>query len=105
MKIKVGHIDYDYREVECVSKEELRRGEVNFLKRVIKIDYTMDKETKAETTLHELIHAIDDFMSIELEEEQVKQLGCGLSMLFKDNEDKMKELFLDRLTTNDKGYK
>ncbi len=85
LNIKIGHMDYHYQELECVSKEELKRGEVNFINREIKVDNTMDKPTIAETVIHEVIHAIDDLMVIELEENQVNQLGAGMAMFIKDN--------------------
>ncbi|MFC4305779.1 hypothetical protein ACFO1S_20320 [Cohnella boryungensis] len=47
----------------------------------------MTKLDKRETLIHEIIHGIDEFMGIKLEESQVRKLGAGLAMVFQDNPD------------------
>lgn len=84
-KIKIGCFQYTITEVKSVSKFEPRKGEIDLLQRAIKIDSDMTPQDKQETLLHEIIHGIDEFMRIGLEEEQVKKLGAALAMVLIDN--------------------
>ncbi|ERN54316.1 hypothetical protein [Alkalihalophilus marmarensis] len=97
MKIKVGHIDYEYTEVEIVNRQDpYQVGECDYINRAISIDKTRSKKEQGEIFLHELIHSIDEYFSIGLKEKQVKLLGHGLSMAFRDNPS-MQKLFVDKV--------
>ena len=84
-KVKIGCFKYDVVEVKSVNKLEPRKGEIDFLQRVIRIDSDMTPQDKKETLLHEIVHGVDEFMTIKLEEEQVKKLGAALAMVLMDN--------------------
>lgn len=85
--VKIGCQIYRIIEVGCVSKYEPRKGEIDLYHREIRIDRGMTKLDKRETLIHEIIHGIDEFMGIKLEESQVRKLGAGLAMVFQDNPD------------------
>jgi Zn-dependent peptidase ImmA (M78 family) len=51
----------------------------------IYIQRGLGKEEEQDVILHEIIHAIDHSMHLELEESQVSRLASGLLALFKDN--------------------
>lgn len=84
-QVKIGYSTYQIVEVECVNKFEPRKGEINFFERQIRIDRNLAPQDKKETLLHEIIHGIEEFMGMELEEDQVRTLGAGLAMIFRDN--------------------
>ncbi|MFR9710753.1 hypothetical protein ACL02P_15395 [Paenibacillus sp. MB22_1] len=84
-QVKIGYTVYQVVEVDCVNKFEPRKGEIDYFKRQIRIDKDMTPQDKKETLIHEIIHGIDEFMGIELEESQVKKLGAGLAMVLEDN--------------------
>lgn len=84
-KIKIGYQIYDVVEVECVNKFEPRKGEIDLYKRQIRIDREMTEHDKLETLIHEVIHGIDEFMGVSLEEAQVRKLGAGFAMVIMDN--------------------
>lgn len=54
-------------------------------KQKIYIQEGLGKEEEQDVVLHEIIHAIDHSMHLELEESQVSRLASGLIALFKDN--------------------
>ena len=56
--IKILGLIYKITEVECVSKEELRKGEINFLTNEIRIDKNMPDDLKEQVLIHEVLHAI-----------------------------------------------
>ncbi|MCR5617884.1 MAG: hypothetical protein K6F83_06315 [Clostridiales bacterium] len=78
---------YLIRYVDCVNKEEPRKGEINFLTHEIRIDCTMPKDLQEQTLLHEVIHAIGDLLGIEElinNEGTVQSLSSALYCTFKD---------------------
>lgn len=89
-KIKIGCFEYSIKEVNSVNKYEPRKGEIDFFERTIKIDGDMNDLDKNETLIHEIVHGIDEFMAVGLEEEQIKKLGHGLAMVLLDNPELLK---------------
>lgn len=78
---------YRISEVECVSKEELVKGSINFLTHEIRIDKSMPDDLKKQTMLHEVIHAICDALGLyELgeDEQAVQSLATALYSVFRD---------------------
>jgi hypothetical protein len=93
--VKIGNQTYEIKEVECVDKHDTLAGQIRFYDSIIKIDSGLTNEQKIETILHECLHGVEYFMGLDLEEHIIRQLGKGLSMLFKDNKhlvEMMKEL-------------
>ena len=83
--IKIGCHEYEVQEVECVNKYETRNGEIDHIQRVIKIDKGLKDDDKREVLLHEIIHGLEEFMVLNLEEDDVTRLAKGLWMVLKDN--------------------
>lgn len=79
---------YTVEEVECVSKDELRRGEINFLANRIKIDKTMPGDLKNQVLMHEIMHAIFDLLGYEdlcTDENKVQSIATALHQVIRDN--------------------
>ena len=57
------------------------RGICHAYTNTVAIDGDLGKAQQEITLLHELIHAVDDVLSIDLSEEQVHALGAGLYSL------------------------
>jgi hypothetical protein len=83
--VKIGNQTYVIFEVECVDKHDSLAGQIKFLESEIRILQDLPHDLKQETILHEVIHGIENFFDLDLEEEEVKMLGRGLTMVFKDN--------------------
>lgn len=60
-------------------------GSLNTLKNEINLSKLLKPDERAETTLHEVIHAIDGAFSIGLSETQVRQLSSGLFAVLAEN--------------------
>lgn len=86
-QLKVGPFVYQVKQVEVVNKDRPELiGEVKHeAQKVILVDNSLDLDKKQSVFLHELIHCVDVFMRIGLEEKQVEQLEHGLYMVLKDN--------------------
>lgn len=85
-KINILGIEYTVTYVECVSKEELRKGEINYLTNEIKIDKNMPGDSKEQVLMHEILHAIFDLLGMyELggNEEKVQCLATALHQVIK----------------------
>lgn len=63
--IKILGMTYKAAEVECVNKEEMRKGEINFLTNEIRIDKNMPDDLKEQVLIHEVLHAIFDLLGYE----------------------------------------
>jgi len=83
--VKIGYLTYEITEVESVNKFESRKGEIDYFSRQIRIDKDMTLQDKKETLIHEIIHGVEEFMGINLEEDHVRKLGVGLAMVIRDN--------------------
>ena len=78
-------------------------GHIDFYSQLINISDNLTPVEEADTVLHELIHAIDLSMGLEMSEHQVHHLATGLIALFQDNpevalylaEDKFEKLTKD----------
>jgi hypothetical protein len=84
-KVKIGNQTYEIIEVECVDKHSSLAGQIKFYDSIIRIDKGLSTEQKQETIIHEVLHGIEYFMGMDLEEDVIKQFGRGLTMVFKDN--------------------
>jgi hypothetical protein len=84
-KVKIGNQTYVINEVLCVDKRDSLAGQIKFLESEIRILHDLPHDLKQETVLHEVVHGIENFFDLDLEEEEVKQLARGLTMVFKDN--------------------
>ena len=79
--IDILGIKYQINEVECVSKNELRKGQINFLTNEILIDKTMTEQNKHITLIHEIIHGITEALGMNdlcEDENRVQALATAL---------------------------
>ena len=86
--VRILGLDYEIEEVECVSKEELRRGEINFLTNQIRIDRNMPEDLKKQALIHEMMHAIFDLLGFEdlcTDENKVQSIATALHQVIRDN--------------------
>lgn len=56
-------------------------------KSTIFVDATQDIDQLRDTTLHEIIHVLDYNLKMELSENQVHRLACGLFQVLRENKD------------------
>mgnify|MGYP000945350518 CR=1 FL=1 len=87
--INILGLIYTVEEVECVSKDELRRGEINFLTNRIKIDKTMPGDLKNQVLMHEIMHAIFDLLGYEdlcTDENKVQSIATALHQVLREND-------------------
>jgi ssRNA-specific RNase YbeY (16S rRNA maturation enzyme) len=88
MKIRILGVDYDIAETECVSKEEMRLGEINVMEQKIKIDSSLQSDAKSTTLLHEIIHGILFACGLDWQEENLTQsLATGLYQVLRENQE------------------
>ena len=86
--IKILGLIYKITEVECVSKEELRKGEINFLTNEIRIDKNMPDDLKEQVLIHEVLHAIFDLLGYEdlcADENKVQGIASALHQVLTEN--------------------
>lgn len=86
--VRILGLDYEIEEVECVSKEELRKGEINFLINRIRIDKSMPEDLKKQVLIHEMMHAIFDLLGFEdlcTDENKVQSIATALHQVIRDN--------------------
>lgn len=86
--VRILGLDYEIEEVECVSKEELRKGEINFLINRIRIDKSMPEDLKKQVLIHEMMHAIFDLLGLEdlcTDENKVQSIATALHQVIRDN--------------------
>lgn len=76
---------YKIEQVPCVNKFEPRKGEVDFLTNVIRIDENMPEDMKVQTLIHEVLHCLcDAFGLYDLNENEnaIQSLATGLYCVF-----------------------
>lgn len=84
-EINILGVIYTVKEVETVNKTDPRRGEINFLTNVIKIDSTMPKSLKEQVLMHEILHAVFDLLGLENlsdDEKLVQSIATALHQIF-----------------------
>ena len=59
-KINILGVEYLIEEVEVVNKCEPRRGEINYLTGIIRLDRNMPPTLKEQVLTHEILHAVFD---------------------------------------------
>lgn len=60
-------------------------GECDVCGGEIIVTATLKEDIKNETILHEVIHCVDEMLSIGLSEEQVNRLSVGLYAVYREN--------------------
>ncbi len=84
-EVTVLGITYRVEEVEYISKEAFRIGEINYTEQVIKIDRSLSEQKKGQVFMHELIHAVLDELGMSdwsANEHAVQNLAAVLYHVF-----------------------
>jgi hypothetical protein len=80
---KIRVIGKDYKVISTNRIEHF--GECCHGKLKIKINRRQDKQQLKDTVVHEILHAIDYSMQLDLEEHQVHTMATGLHAVLSDN--------------------
>ena len=84
-KIDILGVEYTVSEVDVVNKEELRKGEINFLTNEIRIDKGMPSTLKEQVLMHEILHAVFELLGMEklaMNERKVQSIATALHHVF-----------------------
>ena len=80
-KLNILGVEYALREVDCVSKYEPVRGQINHMSSEILLDRNLTDKMKTVTLLHEILHAICDLLGYdELGEDEAKISGLSTAL-------------------------
>lgn len=71
-------LGYDYPIRDTTMKETGRCGRFVFDDGVVEIASDMGQQQRESAALHEMLHAIDYHLAIELDEDQIRRLETGL---------------------------
>lgn len=88
MTLNILGVQYNVTEVPIVSRDEFRKGQIDYIKNEITIDESLPKESRDQVLMHEIIHAICDLQGlydIGEDENKVQSLATALHQVFKDN--------------------
>lgn len=86
--VNILGINFEVLEVEVVNKEIPRKGEIDFLKNVIKVDESMPADSKEQVLIHEILHGILDLLGLdEINENEyaVQSIATAIHHVFKSN--------------------
>lgn len=84
-QLNILGVTYTVNEVDVVNKEELHKGEINYMTGEIRIDKSMPKEMKEQTLMHEILHAIFDLQGLNKlaqDEKKVQSIATALHQVF-----------------------
>ncbi len=84
-EINIMGVIYTVEEVEVVRKEELCKGEIDFMSNKIRIDKNLPQSAKEQTLMHEILHAVFDLLGLyELNEDEnkVQSIATALHHVF-----------------------
>lgn len=88
---KIGFFDVVVEKLDLDHKDSVDALGIAYKnKAIIKVDTTLKPPQQGEVLMHEILHFVYDFMSIDSqkkldEEHVVESMGKGLSMVFRDN--------------------
>jgi Zn-dependent peptidase ImmA (M78 family) len=91
-KVKVFNKNYkiEYCNEIIDDDDRILIGQALFNSHIIKIDKNYDDNEQLYTLFHEIMHCIDDFMHIELSEEQTDQVANGILYILQNNPELLK---------------
>ena len=84
-QIKIGAYNYRITYVPNLAYDYKLLGQSLADKQVIKVDPDTTDETKNVTLWHEIVHAISDVFSCELDERNVDRIAQGVAALLRDS--------------------
>lgn len=76
----VEYVDFDER-----LQQSPITGSVVHYKQKIQIDTAAHREWQEMSLLHEMIHAVDNNLSLDFNEDTIRRLGNGLYQVLNDN--------------------
>ena len=85
--------------VECVSKEDNRLGEINYLTNTIRIDRTLPVDASNQVLMHEILHGLFTLLGydeLSEDESKVQGIATALHLLFSTQ-----DVFLSEEESND----
>ena len=72
---------------QIVYGEFQNRGLCEAVKQKISIDHDLPPDEERDTILHEVFHAIEDAMGIDMADRNIRCLATGMYAVFRDNPD------------------
>jgi Zn-dependent peptidase ImmA (M78 family) len=84
-EINILGVVYTVEEVDTVNKTDPRRGEINYLTNIIKIDKNMPSSLKEQVLMHEILHAVFDLLGLDKlaeDEKKVQSIATALHQIF-----------------------
>lgn len=89
-KIKVGGITYKVKQVNKLCDDEMTHGYQDQAGEIIQLKKSLSEGYKEKVLMHEIVHAIFDFLMWDHDEKKVERLAQALYMLIKDNPEMFK---------------
>lgn len=83
--IDILGVKYTVQEVEVVCKTDPRRGEINYLTNIIKLDKNMPTSLKNRTLMHEILHATFDSLGmfdLRDDESMIQPIATAIHQIF-----------------------
>lgn len=84
-KIKIGGMIYKIKQVDKLCEDELTHGYQYQAEQIIQLKKSLSKGYKEKVLIHEIVHALFDFLMWEQDEKRVETLAQALYMVIKDN--------------------
>ena len=84
-KINILGVEYAVQEVDVVCKDDPRRGEVNYLTNIIKLDKEMPTSLKNQVLMHEVLHAMFDLLGmsdLRDDEPRIQAIATAIHQIF-----------------------
>ncbi len=90
-KVRVMGLDYEVHNIPGLSSQENSKGTITYNTLTVKIDDALSEKIKLHVLLHEIIHAIDWDMKLDLDENTTARLASGLFQALSDNPEFVKQ--------------
>lgn len=84
-KFKILGLDYIVKPFASNARDDGSMGRADTKLGLIHLCIDLPETIKEQTTLHEVLHVIDENLGTKLSEEQITALAAGLYSFFKDN--------------------
>ncbi|MCM1259665.1 MAG: hypothetical protein NC182_01815 [Prevotella sp.] len=87
-KIKILNLEFEIREVECISHGGSQIGEINHIDQVILLKKGLSEERKKIVLLHEILHSIFEQLGFAEEhdnEHLIDSLASSIYQILNDN--------------------
>ena len=81
-------VQYQIQEKAIISRDEARKGEIDYIHCIISIDEALPDDMKIQVLFHEVLHAVCDLLGlyeIGENEDKVQALATGLHLVLQEN--------------------